>query len=195
MAPITDTAEDELYFEGSGDNDDIQEQLYQLLKDALLNDTENVEKINDRFNQTQILCVGVRYIITCTEEEICDNETSTLNCSTGYNSERVWLSFDPNTTSGRYLFRYAVLNWEVLGLTWQGACDLSEEAYLTLNIHVRSLTPLLCGVDAEKYINSSLRELTEQVRTANGRVSKATVRSLLYIQHNKHLLDICLLHA
>ena len=170
MAPLTDdrdTAEHETYFEGSGANDNIQEQLDQLLKDALLNDTDNTNKIDDRFNLTQyeqILCIGVKYDITCPEEESCDNETFTLNCSTGYNNKRVWLSFDPNTTSGTYLLFNAAQNWEVLGLSWQGACDLSEEAYLTLNINVSStITPLLCGLDAESYISSSLKELTEQV--------------------------------
>ena len=124
---LRELAEGELYSERSGDKDAIQD-LYRVLKDAMLNDTENVKKISDRFNLTQyeqILCIGVKYVITCTDG--CDIETSTFNCSSGY----IWLSFDPNTTSGTYLLQYAVLNWEVLGLDWQGACDPSEEAYIS----------------------------------------------------------------
>ena len=162
MAPLpaNETAEDD------GDNDAIQDQLDQLLKDAMLNDAENVKKIADRFNLThyeQILCISVRYTLTCTEEEECDNATSKLDCSNGHMSERIWLSFDPDTTSGKYLLHYAVQNWEVLGLDWQGACDLSDEAYLRLHINVQSLTPLLCGVDLVKYVSTSLNKITEQV--------------------------------
>ena len=167
LSPLPEMAnETDEHLEGSGDSGDMQEEIDQLLKDAVLNDTENVKKIAERFNLTQyeqILCIGVKYVITCAEEEGCHNESSTFNCSAGYNSKQIWLSFDPDTTPGKYLFRYAEQNWEVLGLSWQGACNLSEGAYLTLNINIPSLTPLLCGVDAEKCIDSSLRELTKQV--------------------------------
>ena len=127
---------------------------------------ENMKKIEDKFNLTQyeqILCVGVMYILTCTEEEKCDNETSKPDCANGHISQRIWLSFDPDTTSGVYLLHYAVHNWEVLGLDWQGACNLSDEAYLRLHINVLSLTPLLCGVDPVKYVSTSLNKITEQV--------------------------------
>ena len=164
MAPLTERVDDGLHSEGSGDKDTIQDLFNRVLKDAMLSDTDNVKKIADRFNLTQyeqILCIGVKYVITCTG---CDIETSTFNCSSGYNFKQIWLSFDPNTTSGSYLLQYAVLNWEVLGLDWQGACNLSEEAYLTLNINVSStIARFLCGVNAETYINSSLKELTAQV--------------------------------
>ena len=90
-----------------------------------------------------------------------------FNCSTQYSFTNIWLAFNSTPLAGRILFEYAALNYEVLGLTWVGACDLSPEATLYLSINVSSLL-LLCGVDGETYINESLRILTTQVSSKNG---------------------------
>ena len=147
-------------------NADIQTQLDQLLKEGLLDDAENLEKMKDKFTfdpNERKLCISLNYTITCTDEEECDNATTHFNCSTEYSFTNIWLSFNSTATlAGEILFWYAALSYEVLGLNWAGACDLSPEATLYLSINVSSLL-LLCSVDGETYINESLRKLTMQV--------------------------------
>lgn len=142
----------------------LLDDLYQLLKEGLLNnDTaqENLGAIKEGFNfRKQKLCIRLNYTITCTEEEECDTTSSTINCSTGYSSAHIWLSFDPDTLSGKFLLHYAMLNYTILGLHWGEACDLRPAATINLRITVPSLA--LCGVK-EEYINESLKRLTKQV--------------------------------
>ena len=134
------------------------------LKEGLLNNPENLDKIKDKFTfdpNKRKLCIRLNYTITCTDEEECDNATTHFNCSTEYSFANIWLSFDSTTWAGHFLFAYARVNFEVMGLNLGGACDLSPEATLYLSINVSSL----CGVGGETYINDCLRILTVQVST------------------------------
>ena len=143
----------------------LETELYEILKTGLLNDPENLEKMREKFTlgpNEKRLCVHLNYTITCTDVEECGNATTPFNCSTEYSFTNIWLSFNSTPLAGRILFEYAALNFEVLGLNWAGACDLSPEVTLYLSINVTSLQ-LLCGVDGETYINDSLRSLTKQV--------------------------------
>ena len=139
---------------------DSEMELYEILKEGLLNDTENLEKMREKFTlgpNEKRLCVRLNYTITCTDEEECDITNTHFNCSTFSN---IWLSFNSSTWTGQILLEYAALNYEVLGLNWGEACDLSPEATLYLSINVSSL----CDVD--DVINDSLRILTTKVSAA-----------------------------
>ena len=146
-----------------GTNDTIQEKLDEILKSALLNNTENTSKIKAAFTiqPDQVkLCVQVQYAIKCTDENQCETN---FNCSDGYNNTLIWTSINPSSLSGSFLFGFASINWEFFGFEWMGACDISIENTQLLNIEVPSLM-LLCDVDdGRKYLNESLRRLTIQV--------------------------------
>ena len=167
MAPLPyyETAEDEIYFEGSGDSGDIQDQLDQLLKNAMLNDTDNVKKIEDRFNLTQyeqILCIGVSYTITYGPNDTHDHECGNITFS-NFSHSNIWLSFDPHSFSGRVLLEYAALNWKVLGFDWGEACDITDETTLHLMIRVSPIPQFLCDADMVDMSVKALDGLTEQV--------------------------------
>ena len=143
--------------------DDIQDEVDEILKEGLLNNTNNIDKIKTAFEvksgQVKI-CVPLNYTIFCTEEECGD-----FNCSSGYSysSRSIWTNFDTSTLAGAFLFDFASLDWTVFGFEWAGACDLSIENTPVLNISVSSLA-VLCGVDNwEEYISASLQQLTQQV--------------------------------
>ena len=142
--------------------DDIQDEVDEILKEGLLNNTNNIDKIKTAFEvksgQVKI-CVPLKYTIFCAEEECGD-----FNCSSGYSYTSIWTSFDasPRTLAGGFLFDFALLNWTVFGFEWAGACDLSIENTPVLNISVSSLA-VLCSVDNwEEYISASLQQLTQQ---------------------------------
>lgn len=117
-APLVERVQREV----QGESEDVSEQLYNLLKEGLLNNTNDVEILKDKFNQ-QLLCISLTYAITCTDEKECENATTIFNCSTGYTSALVWLSFDPTTMAGKFLLanvrlniiKYIILYWELIG--------------------------------------------------------------------------------
>ena len=139
--------------------DDIQDEVDEILKEGLLNNTNNIDKIKTAFEvksgQVKI-CVPLNYTIFCAKEECGD-------CSSGYSYSSIWTNFDTSTLAGGFLFDFASLNWTVFGFEWAGACDLRIENTPVLNISVSSLA-VLCGVDNwEEYISASLQHLTQQV--------------------------------
>ena len=147
----------------------IEDSLDQLLQDGLLgNDTgeENLRMIQKMFDVSkQKVCIRLSYTITYTkdQETPCDNPNiTTLNCS-DYSSVHLWVSFNPNVLAGRFLLHYAILDYKVLGLHWDRACDMRPVGTANLTISVPSLA-LLCGVaDGERYVNESLQRFTEKV--------------------------------
>ena len=140
----------------------LETELYETLKEGLLNDTENLEKMREKFTfgpNERKLCIPVHYMIICTDdqEERCDNsvDCSTLN---PLSINTTWLSFNSSTLAGEVLHHYARLNLEVLGLSWAGACDVSPKATLYLNINIS----LLCNVSLNN-MRSAIKNLTKQV--------------------------------
>ena len=104
----------------------MQEELSELLKSALVNNTENDDRIKAAFTlqpDEVKLCVRVEYIITCSDKTNCvvADWDCTNNCSAAF----VWTSFDPHSLSGSLLFHYASNEFELFGFEWGGACDLS----------------------------------------------------------------------
>ena len=112
----------------------------EILKQALLNNTENINKIRAAFKmdtEVRKLCVRLTYNITwMDQEEEYENTTCTAESNT---STFIWTSFNPTTFLGKFLLQYAALNWEVFGFEWLGACDLSTANTLVLNISVSAL--------------------------------------------------------
>lgn len=150
----------------TGIDDAIQETVDQILLKALLNDTANIKAIQQRFPPGDVrICVRFTYIITCPGNE-CQNTTASFNCSADYNSTYTWsrTSFNPFIFEGQFLYFYASQNYEVFGLDWGGACDLSDAKTPILKLNTDLLDTTLCGVDkAKEYIEESLKWLTKMV--------------------------------
>ena len=145
----------------TGGSDPIQDELDAILKEALLNNTENLDKIKMAFGETSgdiKVCGLLNYTILCEATE-CED---VVNCSSRYNSTVRWTSVDPYIPAGAFLYHFAAFGWKVFGFEWGDACDLSAASAPVLSITVPSLE-LLCDVDGAKYIINSLSSLTEQV--------------------------------
>ncbi len=110
--------------------------LSKILEEGLLNNTQNLETIRAAFKVEPgavKICVPLTYSINCTDQEDCDNETTSFNCTNGYTTTFTWTNFDVTSFSGKFLFAYASENLEVFGFEWAGACDVSVTNTLTLN--------------------------------------------------------------
>ncbi len=108
----------------SSDDDDT---LQTMLNEGLLNNTQNLEKIRAAFEVEPgavKICVPLTYNITCTDQEDCDNEATSFNCTNGYTTTFIWTKYNTNSISGSFLFFYASGNFDVLGFEWSGACDV-----------------------------------------------------------------------
>ncbi len=133
--------------------------LSQILEEGLLNNTQNLEKIIAAFEVKPgavKICVPLTYTLTHTDQEDCDNETTSFNCTNGCTTRFTWTNFDANYFSGYFLFTYASENLEVFGFEWAGACDISVNNTLTLTITIPSLP---CTSDIIK----TLSNLTKKV--------------------------------
>jgi hypothetical protein len=146
--------------------DPIQGEVDQILEEALLNNSQNLAKMEAVFAySTEYIkvCAPFKYTIFCEDQECTSVTTAKFRCTDGYNTTTyIWTSFNPHHLAGDILLTTASFNWTVFGFEWGGACDLGESNTPVLNITVSSLA-VLCDVDAEKYINQSLRRLTEKV--------------------------------
>lgn len=142
----------------SDESNQLQEELYEVLKEGLLNNSENVQKIDMIFGEQPFfkICVQLSYfIINCTEKECNCSDNGTMST---YNI--TWASVDTATFSGRVLFWFAYINWDVFGFEWGNICNTSSTTYF----NITALLPMLDKQNEEKNITTSLKKLTLQVQ-------------------------------
>ena len=137
----------ELESQRSNSHDD--QEVYKILKEGLLNDTSNLEKITTAFKvkpgQVKI-CISFMY-------HLCNDQDY-------YNTNIIWTNFNAYSLSGRFLFYFAFQNVSIFGFEWAGACDLDSDIHL--NIKTSS-----SYFYEDQYINDSLIKLTQQVRVVS----------------------------
>ena len=142
MAPVRIEGEDIL--DGVKDNN-----LDNILKEALLNDIANLDNIKKDFNTiSEKVCGEIVYNIICGFK----NE----NCCSSPDYYITWATIDPTTWSGRFLYAFALFNWTVPWFEWEGACDLKTSLLLNL-----TSLPNFCYNDSD--IMASLSHVTQQV--------------------------------
>lgn len=111
------------------------------LKDALVNNSENLEKIKFAFTlkpDEVKLCITVNYTITCTDKTRCQ-----VDCENNCYIQFIWTSFDTFSLSGSFLYYFAgfhvtFMGFEIPGFEWGEACDLNKNI-LNLSIEAPSL--------------------------------------------------------
>ncbi len=147
-------------------------ELKETLTKGLLNNQKNVEKIKSAFRvkpRSKKICVPFTYMIHCSDQEECYNETTSLNCSNTYSSKFMWTTFNVESFSGHFLYLYAPSGIEIFGFEWSGACKVisrySEIEGTTLNINVSSLPCM----DTKKYLEMTLSSITKEVRGGGGK--------------------------
>ena len=125
-------------------------ECYEILLGTLLNNSENVRKIESAFATKPgavKICVSTTYNITLPDQDHL----------TEYN---IWTNFNiAGSLSGKFLFFYASSNWNILGTEWNGACDLKSSNNPVLDIDISSL-PALISSDEVKW---SLLKVTQLV--------------------------------
>jgi hypothetical protein len=123
-------------------DEDLEDEATHLLREGLLNNSKNVQKINSTFHSSK-LCVNIAYhIFNCTEQE-CN--------STRY--DITWTGVDTNSFSGNILYWFANINWDIIGFEWADTCDQS----------ITDFSIFVCLPKLDFPIENSLEDLTKQV--------------------------------
>lgn len=141
----------------------LENELYEILSEGLLNNTENVAKIQAAFETEPgavKICVAMNYNITCSDsldQDWCNGSD--------YLSEYIWTNFNIYSPllSGYFLFFYASLNWDIFGFEWKGACDLKKQSNPFLEVDIGFLPISLSNENVTEYLERSLIKLTQQV--------------------------------
>ena len=126
---------------GSGE-DYIQDEVEEVLREGLLNNTENLKQMQSVFGSDDMkLCGQIQYCLQCEEHSLTV----------------LWTAFDPSTLAGQFIFELSLLHWEVFGFEWDDACDLTSQNALILNITVSSLN------ENDTVTAETMIKLTEEV--------------------------------
>lgn len=136
-----------------------QFETYQQLEQALVDkSTLNLYTLEETFYPSighAPICIPVKYIINCDNQEECD---ACINCTQpeGYNISFLWTQYDMTAPIGPLLLSYASSGIGVRGFDWEEDCLFQQVIVLELNISSLSYSNT-------SLINDSLLKMTAKV--------------------------------
>lgn len=145
------------------------------LKNALLNNTNNLERMKAAFTMQPDmvkLCTNVKYTITCMNKTDC--KVADINCTNNCSFKFVWTSFDPFSLAGKFLFHFGSQQFQIFGFKWGGECP---ESALKLHISIPSLTLTNDEIIDKHVLMQSLKTITTLVRQPVACMSVTTDRA------------------